>query len=230
MERENINTNAAGISAAVIGSTGLTGSQLLRMLLEDPAFAKIKVLARRPVVIERQGKDSKAEVIVVDFGDEADFGKALDGCDVIFCTVGTTIKNVKGDKVAYRHVDYDIPVNASRLGAAAGCKQIIMISSVGADASSKTFYLRLKGEAEKGVAESGIESVTILRPSMLLGKRGEFRFGELVAKVIMEPLSFLIPKSYKPVHVSQVASVMIAAAKMPQRGVRVINNSEICSI
>ncbi len=169
----------------------------------------------------------KAEMIVVDFGDEADFGRALDGCDVIFCTVGTTIKKVKGDKVAYRHVDYYIPVNAARLGAAAGCKQIIMISSVGADANSKTFYLRLKGEAEKGVAESGIESVTILRPSMLLGKRGEFRFGELVAKVIMEPLSFLIPKSYKPVHVSQVASVMIAAAKNPKGGVKIIKNQDI---
>lgn len=114
----------------------------------------------------------------MDFADLENFRLALEGTDVIFCCIGTTMKKMQGDKEAYRKIDYDIAVNAAQLGKANGCEKFALVSAVGADSKSRNFYLKLKGETEEAVEASGIESVYILRPSLLMGNRKEFRFGE----------------------------------------------------
>jgi uncharacterized protein YbjT (DUF2867 family) len=210
-------------TATIIGATGLIGGELLNLLLDDDYFKTVRVLVRRPFNKEH----SKLEKKLVDFNDNDSLLVALDNSDVVFCTVGTTQKKVKGDKEAYRKIDYDIPVHAARFCKMTGCKTFVLVSSVGANSKSNNFYLKLKGEVEDAVKNVGIESVHIMRPSMLLGEREEFRFGEKIGSLLMKAFSFLLPAKYKPIEAKDVAKAMLAASKEDKKGFFVYEYNEI---
>lgn len=195
--------------ATLIGATGLIGGHLLELLLQDNYFEQVRILIRSPLDLAHP----KLEKKLVDFSDPESFRIALEDSEVIFCAIGTTQKKVKGDLKAYRQVDYAIAVNAARFGNETGCKKFILVSAVGANSKSRNFYLRLKGETEEAVQASGIPEVYILRPSLLLGNRKEFRFGEKLAGWLMRPVSFILPAKYRPVKAPDVAKQMIQAAK-----------------
>jgi uncharacterized protein YbjT (DUF2867 family) len=213
-------------TAAIIGSTGLIGSKLLELLLNDKYYSMIRVIVRRPVEF-----DNPAVIVkVIDFSDDESFKSTIAGSDALFCAVGTTQKKVKGDSAAYYKVDYDIPVKAAKFCEETGCPSFLTVSSVGAGIKSKNFYLRLKGEVEDKIRGMEIASVSVFRPSMLLGKRKEFRFGEEVAKAISEPLSFLFPSKFKPVKAEIVARAMIAASKKAMPGFNVYHYNEMINL
>jgi uncharacterized protein YbjT (DUF2867 family) len=210
-------------TATLIGGTGLIGGELLNLLLTDDYFDKVRVLARRPFNREHP----KLEKKLVDFNDNDSLLVALDNSAVIFCAVGTTQKKVKGDKEAYRKVDYDIPVHAARFCKLTGCKIFVLVSAVGANSRSNNFYLKLKGEVEDTIKETGIESVHIMRPSMLLGERKESRPLEKIGQPVMKAFSFLLPSKYKPIEAGDVARAMLAASKKNEKGFFVYEYEEI---
>ena len=166
----------------------------------------------------------------MDFNDSDSLLVALSNSDVVFCAIGTTQKKVKGDNAAYRKVDYDITVNAARFCKMTGCGKFILVSSVGANSKSNNFYLKLKGEVEDAVKAVGLKSVYIMRPSVLLGDRKEFRLGEKISKGLMSTFSFIIPSKYKPVHGRDVAKAMVAVAKKSEEGFFILEYSEIKQI
>jgi len=213
-------------TATVIGATGLIGSQLVELLGKDDYFNSIRVVVRRQVSFNNPAID----VRIIDFADNVAFRAAINGSTAVFCAVGTTQKKVKGDKNAYRKVDYEIPVHAAELCAETDCQCYLLVSSVGANSKSNNFYLRLKGEVEDALMDIKIESVNIFRPSMLLGERHEFRTGELLGKALVVPLSFLFPANYRPVHGLTVAKAMIAAARKCITGYHVCQYREIISL
>jgi uncharacterized protein YbjT (DUF2867 family) len=213
-------------TAAIIGATGLIGSRLLNLLQDDSYYSSIRVLSRRPVSIS----NPKADVRVIDFSDERQFRDVIAGCDALFCAVGTTQKKTEGDEEAYRKVDFDIPVNAARYCAETGCPKFLLVSSVGADSSSGNFYLKLKGEVEDAVKLSGVPSVSIFRPSILLGRRNESRPGEAFGKIVMSTFSFLLPSRIKPVDASVVAGAMLAAAKSGKLGAEIYQYNELMKL
>src|SRR4051794_36730293 len=104
--------NMQALTAVVLGGTGLIGEQLVKQLLNDPAYSKIRILGRRPL----QLSDRKLELQVVNFDNLADYQEKLGEGDCIFCCIGTTKKKVKGDELAYRKVDLDIPFEAAKMG------------------------------------------------------------------------------------------------------------------
>jgi uncharacterized protein YbjT (DUF2867 family) len=200
------------MTATIIGATGLIGSYLVKILGKDEYFSTTRLLTRRPIDIQNE----HVEVKLIDFNDVESFKLGIDGSDVVFCAIGTTKEKVEGDKEAYRKVDYDIPVKAAQFCKETGCKNFVLVSSVGADSSSSNFYLQLKGEVEDAIQQMNIESVTIVRPSILLGDRKELRPAETVGKIAMSVLSFaLIGKAskLKPIHAEDVAQAMVNAAK-----------------
>jgi uncharacterized protein YbjT (DUF2867 family) len=202
------------MTATIIGATGLIGTYLLDELLQDNYYDTVRILIRRPVEITHP----KLEKKLIDFADTESFRLALEGTDVIFCTVGTTQKKVKGDKEAYRKVDYDITLQAARLGKLCACETFVLVSSAGANSKSTNFYLKLKGEVEDAVKTIGIRSVHIMQPSVLLGERKEFRLGEKIGKGLMSAISFLLPKKYRPVHAGDVARAMLRVSKENKEG------------
>jgi uncharacterized protein YbjT (DUF2867 family) len=212
-----------GKTAAIIGSTGLTGSYLLEMLLSDDYFDTVRVIVRKPAA----KTNPKMEVKLVDFNDAESLKLALEETNAIFCCIGTTNKKVKGDKELYRKIDFDIPIKAARFGKEAGSEKFIVVSAVGADSKSSNFYLKLKGEVEDALKTIGIKSVHIMRPSMLLGARKEFRLGERIGKALIKGFSFLLPSKYKPIHAKEVAKAMIAFAKEGKEGFFIHEYKEI---
>lgn len=195
----------------------MIGNFLLEALLKDDYFSTVRIIVRRP----SPKTDSKMEVKLVDFNDAESFKLALEGSDTIFCCIGTTQKNVKGDNNLYRKIDYDIPLKAARFGKEVGCEKFIIITAVGANSHSRTFYLKLKGEVENAIHSVGLERVHIFQPSMLLGERKEKRTGEkllqgsmkLIAGVFFGPL-----RKFKAIHGKTVARAMLNAAKKEEKG------------
>ena len=203
--------------ATIVGATGMIGNYLLETLLKDDNFTTVRIIVRRPY----PKTDPKMEVKLVDFNDAESFKLALEESDTIFCCIGTTQKNVKGDNSLYRKIDYDIPLKAARFGKEAGCEKFIIITSVGADSHSSTFYLKLKGELEKAIHSLGLETVHIFQPSMLLGERKEKRTGERILQGSMKLISGLFfgrLQKFKAIHGRTVAKAMLNAAKKEEKG------------
>ena len=211
------------MTATLIGATGLIGSYLLEELLNDPYFDTVRILIRRPIDIS----NAKLEKKIVDFNDSDSLLVALSNSDVVFCSIGSTMKKVNGDKEAYRKIDFDIPVKLTRFCKMTGCEKFILVSSAGANSKSRNFYQHLKGETEEAVKSVGLEIVHIMRPSLLLGERKEFRLGENIGKAVMTSLSFLIPEKYKAIQGKEVAKVMVALAKKKEEGIFIHENREI---
>jgi uncharacterized protein YbjT (DUF2867 family) len=207
----------------IIGSTGLIGSELLKLMLTDESVSTIRLINRRYLDFE----NNKIQQKIIDFQDERAFRDAIAGSDAVFVCVGTTIKKVKGDKTAYRKVDHDIPVNAARFCAETEVGKLLIVSSIGANSKSRNFYTKLKGEMEAAVAGFDLPNTWFFRPSMLLGARKEFRLGERIGKALMKPLSFLMPVNYKPVQAALVAKAMLLEAKGSVNGQKVVHLKEI---
>lgn len=203
-----------GQTAVVLGATGLIGSHVLEQLLQDDAFTKVKVLARRPLPLQHP----KLEVIVTDFSNYDQYQTNLGTGDCIFSCIGTTNANVKGDKALYRTIDFDIPVNAARFGIEAGFKQFLLVSSVGANANSSLFYTRLKGEVEEVIANFHFKRFHVFRPSLLVGERKNKRLGETIGIAVFKLFNFLIPSKYKMITGEKVATAMVNAAKKGKEG------------
>ena len=203
--------------ATIIGATGMIGNYLLEALLEDDYFDIVRIVVRRPY----QKTDPKMEIKLVDFNDAESFKLALEGTDTIFCCIGTTQKNVKGDNDLYRKIDFGIPLKAARFGKEIGCEKFIIITSVGANSHSSTFYLKLKGELEKAIHSVGLHTVHIMQPSMLLGDRKEHRTAERLLQGSMKLMSGLLfggIRKYKAIHGKTVATAMLNAAKKDDKG------------
>ncbi|HEU5165829.1 MAG TPA: NAD(P)H-binding protein [Chitinophagaceae bacterium] len=211
------------MTATLVGATGLIGGYLLEELLNDPYFDTVRILIRRPIDITHP----KLEKKIVDFNDSDSLLVALSNSDALFCAIGSTMKKVKGDKDSYRKIDFDIPVKLARFCKMTGCEKFILVSSAGANSKSHNFYQRLKGETDETVKSVDLETIHIMRPSLLLGERKEFRLGENIGKALMTSLSFLIPEKYKAIQGKDVAKVMLALAKKNDEGIFVHENSEI---
>ncbi|MGH8445123.1 MAG: NAD(P)H-binding protein [Solimonas sp.] len=207
-----------GRSALVAGASGLVGQQVVARLLRDPAYTQVRVLARRPLAVSHP----QLTVAITDFSDLASLGATL-AVDDVFCCLGTTLRTA-GSRAAFEDVDYRIVVELARLSHAAGAQQFLVISAVGASERSLAFYSRVKGRMEAAVANIGFAALHILRPSLLLGERQEFRRGEalaqrfapLLAKLTAGPL-----QRYRPVQADEVAEAMLRIALRGERGVHV---------
>ena len=205
-------------TAIVIGATGLIGHVVVEVLLKDPAFRKVRILVREKTGLSHP----KLEEKIVNFNDIADYTAKFGKGDVIFSCVGTTQKKVQGDKNAYKKVDFDIPVNAAKIGIENGFKKFMLVSSVGADSTSKNFYLKLKGEIEDTLKEFPFESIGFFQPSILLGERNESRSGEQIAKMLMRTFSKLLIggyKKYRAIDAKDVAAAMVNESKNHNPGV-----------
>lgn len=213
-------------TAVIIGASGLIGRHLVEKLLQDDCFETVRVLVRRRLALNHP----KLQQEIVDFNSLEDFKNKFGTGDSIFCCIGTTQKKVKGNKKAYEQIDHDIPVQAAQIGMANGFKKFLIVSSVGANASSSNFYLRLKGKTENDIKQYDFDTISIFRPSILLGKRNESRPAEGIAQFFMQSLSFLFIgafKKYHPVKASVVAKAMIRESKNNHRGIFILDYKEI---
>lgn len=215
-------------NALIAGATGLVGKHLLGLLLESGAYDKVYILSRRPLEIDHP----KAVEIILDFDDllEPNSNINLPEVQDVYCCLGTTMKKA-GSKEAFRKVDYSYPLALAKKAAKAGALQYLLVSAMGAKKESYFFYNRVKGEVEEDISKvSAFKSVSIFRPSLILGTRGEHRRGEGVAKIFMrmiKPLMVGPMRKYRPIHAHTIAKGMLNVARQQERGVRVIESEDI---
>jgi uncharacterized protein YbjT (DUF2867 family) len=195
------------LKATVFGATGLVGKQLVEQLTENDTYREVVVPNRREVSY----KSEKVKSLKIDF-DQLETYTNLFEVDHIFICLGTTIKKA-GSKDTFQKVDLELPKRIAELASQTNVKSVVMISSLGAEKETSNFYLKTKGQAEEALKKSLNERAYIVRPSMLLGQRDEFRLGEEIGKMLMKGLSFLIPKKYRGIYDYQVAAAMIHIAK-----------------
>lgn len=198
-------------TALIAGATGLIGSKLLQLLLNDNSYGRVIALVRRPVA-----EHSKLEQIIFDGKDLSNI--PVRKCEDVFCCLGTTIAKAKS-KENFRAVDYDYPVALAHSALALGAKQYLLVSAMGANKTSSIFYNQVKGQVEEGISHAGFDTVHIFRPSLLLGDRPEKRSGEDAAKSVYKVLGFLIPARYKGVEAGKVARAMLSFAKEGKNGI-----------
>jgi uncharacterized protein YbjT (DUF2867 family) len=205
-------------TALLLGANGLIGNYLLFKLLQSERYSRVRILVRRPLHYSHPKLDER----VVDFDHlTPDDVRA----DDVYCCLGTTIGKA-GSQEAFRKVDYAYPLAVGQLARATGAHQYLLVSSVGADAGSRIFYSRTKGEIEQAIQQLGYPSVHILRPSMLRGKRKEFRLGEEVGKVldlILTPVWWLVRplRKYQGIEAAKVAQALLTLASQDAPGVHV---------
>jgi uncharacterized protein YbjT (DUF2867 family) len=214
-------------TALIIGSTGLIGSQLLKLLLESDLYTTVITFVKRDSGIQHP----KLRQHIIDFDKPEKYRDLVKGDD-FFCTIGTTIKKA-GSKDAFRKVDFLYPEQFAKIAIENKVKQFLLISSLGADATSSNFYLKTKGEIEVFLKASNFEKVSILRPSLLLGDRAEFRLGEKIGAFVMKSFSFLFIgnlKKYKPIESKSVAKALFAIAQQNNIGFRVYESDSIQEI
>jgi uncharacterized protein YbjT (DUF2867 family) len=202
-----------GAKVVVVGGSGLVGNQLLKQLLIDERVDQVISLGRKELPM----KNEKLQQIIVNFDRLLEI-PIKPKADVLFCCVGTTIRTA-GSKENFRKVDYEIPHSLAQLAVNQDIDVLVVISSLGADAQSSNFYLRTKGEMEKIVQSYPIERTAFVQPSLLLGKRNEYRFGERIASAIMKMFSFVFVgpfRKYRAISSDQVAKAMIQIAFDPK--------------
>jgi len=206
-------------TAIVLGATGLIGKKVTEHLLKNDNYSTVIILVRKPLNINHP--KLKQHIFNYDAIDNT----LLKGDD-LFCCLGTTIKTA-GSKEAFRKVDLDYVVNVAKASKVNGINHFAVISAMGANKNSTVFYNQIKGEMEESIKAVGFNSTYIIRPSLLLGDRKEFRFGELIGKFFMITLSFLIPKKYRAIYDVQVAFAMIHFMNQTERGFFVKENDEL---
>ena len=216
-----------GKSATLVGASGLVGGELLNYLLNGPEYARVLVLVRKPLGI----KHPKLEERVIEFEYLARY-KDCFKVNEVFCCLGTTIKKA-GSQEAFKKVDVDYPLEIAKLAQEMQAEKFLIISSMGANPKSSVFYSRMKGLLEERLKEIGINYLHIFRPSLLLGNRKEFRFGEKVSAFLSKGLSFVFVgsvKKYKPIAAKTVASGMYKAAQRKDQGIYIYLSNEIAEI
>ncbi len=208
--------------ALLAGATGLVGRELLSLLLASKHYRTVHVLLRRKLPDIRSS--AKLTIHEVDF---ASLPATLPATDDVFIALGTTIK-VAGSEAAFREVDHDFVVNIARNARTAGATRLAVVSALGADATSRVFYNRVKGEMQAAVAQLGYQSVVIAQPSLLLGDRAALgqpaRSGEIWAARLARPLGWIMPDAVRPIAARTVASALLAATLDARPGVRILKS------
>jgi len=189
--------------AIVIGATGLVGSALVKQLIAADHISHIITLTRSPA----NDDDAKVTNHVVDFEDPESYANYVKG-ELLFSCMGTTLKQA-GSVEAQRKVDLDYQFDVAKVAAEQGVKHYLLVSSSGANQASKQAYLKMKGELEHLVKSLPFQRISIFQPSLLVGPRPRFRWGEKAASLFL-PLICLLPwfKRYKPISGEQVAAKM----------------------
>lgn len=196
---------------ALVGATGLVGRSLIE-LVSRREDVRITGIARRETALP---KGARMEMFVADPDRWGEVIAAIRP-EVLICGLGTTWKKAGRDEAAFRAVDHGLVLQTARAAQANGVGRMVAVSSVGADAQSKNFYLRVKGETERDLAKVGFKRLDILRPGLLRGERGgDRRRGERLG-IAISPLTDLFlhgkARKYRSISAESVAQAALALA------------------
>jgi uncharacterized protein YbjT (DUF2867 family) len=204
----------------LVGATGLVGQAVLRQALGDSRVTRVVAVTRNPLPPQ-----PRLENPLVDFDAlpaEAPWWKVNAG----ICTLGTTMRQA-GSHVAFRKVDVDYPLAVARLLRQHGAQSFAFNSSIGANPKSRAFYMRVKGEVEQRLIACGFPSLTLVRPSGILGPRKAHRAWEARTIRVFHSLRPLLPRHYRVVSADKIAKALLEAAIAAPAGVQIVESERL---
>ena len=213
-------------TAILVGGTGVVGRCVLQRLLDDPDYTTVIAITRRPL----DQQHGKLKEVIGDFASLDAHRDDIKG-DVVFCCLGTTQK-IAGSREKFYEVDHDCPVKLGEIALHNGAKTYVLISAIGADAKSASYYMRVKGETERDLAALGYDAFHAVRPSLILGHRADRRFAEDIGQAILPLLSPIMVgpvEKYRPIKADQIAKAMLAIANERASGNHVHLSDELQS-
>lgn len=214
-------------SALVFGASGLTGQHCLMQLLASSKYESVTIFVRKKLAISHP----KLVQHEINFDNLASASSAFN-IDHVYCCLGTTIKKA-GTKSAFKAIDLDLVVQIAKLSKQHAVECFSVISSIGADKGSLSFYTSIKGQMEQALIAIGLNKLIIARPSLLLGERKEQRLLEHISIRLCKALSWLFIGSlakYKAIDAKSVAKALIVYANKENNGnecVHIVENDEL---
>jgi hypothetical protein len=214
------------LNAIIIGATGATGTSLIEQLIDDPNFEKVLIFARNPPQI----KHDKLVVKIVDFNKIDNWKNEIKG-DVLFSAMGTTLKEA-GSKINQYEVDFTYQNNVALAAAGNNVEKLILVSSVGANSSSRFFYPKIKGQLEDAIKLLKFKTIYVLQPPVLVRQKDKMRSNEKTGIKIIKSLNKIgLLKSQKPLEITLLAKKMIFLAQQePNENYTVLKPSEILTL
>jgi uncharacterized protein YbjT (DUF2867 family) len=200
----------------IAGASGLIGSKLLNILLQEPGYDEILILVRK----ELSAKHKKLVQLVIDFEKLEKYATAITG-HAVFCCLGSTRKKTP-DLTAYHKIDHDYPFKLAQLARQNGAEQYHLVSALGANSSSSNFYTKMKGETENDIQKVGLKCLHIYEPSLITGDRTEYRPTERIATVLMklvDPLLYGGLKKYRSIPAETIARAMFNQSLKNEEGI-----------
>ena len=205
------------MKVALFGSTGLIGKNVLKLLVRLDQVENVYCPVRSVPVLAEMGileGAAKIDFEVVDFEQVDKLREKFAGLDAAICCLGTTIKQA-GSKPAQEKIDVRLPLSLAAVAKKAGVRHFLCVSAQGANTHSPFFYNRLKGMLEEGLTMMNFEALTLVRPSLLLGKHRDKRFGEELMQKIFGKHLAILPARVRPVFAESVAAHLVASMLKP---------------
>ncbi|RKR81190.1 hypothetical protein BDD43_1335 [Mucilaginibacter gracilis] len=202
--------------AIIVGASGLVGNELLHLLLQSSDYQEIMILVRKEMPLSHP----KLLQLIVDFDNLDNWETAITG-HALFCCLGTTLKKTP-DLTQYRKIDHDYPLQLAQIAFGNKVKQYHLVSALGANVKSKSFYTRLKGETERDIEKVPLKAIHIYRPSLLTGNRREDRLLERIAIAAMKFINPLLTgglQKYKSIAAATVARAMLNQSLKTEAGI-----------
>jgi uncharacterized protein YbjT (DUF2867 family) len=208
----------------IIGASGLLGNEVLRLAMENKEIERVTIFVRKSLHLN----NPKLIEEITDFKNLNNLETKING-DALICCLGTTRKKTPNLE-EYKMIDFNLTINLAQIAKKQNIEQVHLISAIGADSKSKIFYNRLKGETEEALINIGFPQTIIYRPSLLIGKRNEYRFGELLAQKLSPIFDLLLIGSLKKYHsisASDIAKTIVNRVLRKGQKVEVLEYNEI---
>jgi uncharacterized protein YbjT (DUF2867 family) len=210
------NTQAVPRTALIAGASGLTGSELLKLLLRGGDYGRIHAITRRPLLVDHPRLANR----ILKFDE---LGARLTGlrCNDAFCCIGAA-GGPGADVAELRKVDLELVVTFARAALSAGATRLVVVSAAGADKAADKPFRRIKGEMEAALRELRIASIDLLQPGAVLGIRPGSGAGDYLRAGLLPMVSpFLGGKAAasRGISAADLAAAMLGAARSQRRGV-----------
>jgi uncharacterized protein YbjT (DUF2867 family) len=214
-------------SITILGASGLIGHEVLKLALENKEVEHVTILVRKSLNLNHP----KLREVITDFKNLNDLESKITG-DALICCLGTTRKKTPNLN-EYKAIDYGLTINIAQLAQKLNVQQVHLISAIGADPNSKIFYNKLKGETEQALIKMDFPQTIIYRPSLLIGKREEFRFGELIAQKLAPIFDLFLFGSlikYHSISANLIANAIINRIFIDRDSLQIIEYKDLKSI
>jgi uncharacterized protein YbjT (DUF2867 family) len=202
--------------AIIAGASGLIGSKLLNILLQQPGYDDVLLLVRKELPVSHKNLVQ----LIVDFEKLDEYEGSISG-HALFCCLGSTQKKTP-DLNIYRKIDHDYPLKLAQLSKQNGVDQYHLVSALGANSKSSNFYTKMKGETEEDIQHVGLKCLHIYEPALLTGDRKEFRLAEKILTPLMKIIDPLLMggwKKYRSIPAETVAMAMYKQSLQNEGGV-----------